>query len=160
MAKTPIISGSFDPITMGHHDLILRTEKLFGSVIVVLSANTEKHAMFSAQCRFDSLKALYADSKSIKVALLDGLLSCFVKQNDGFLVRGVRNVNDFVYEENLYEINRELDGVETLLLPASPEYGFISSTFARDMIIYRRDPQKYIPDKAWEVLKNGINHNC
>ena len=153
---TAIVSGTFDPITVGHTDLIARATKIFGRVIVAVSKNTEKQNMFSEKVRFESVKAAFEGQKNVKVVLLKGLLAELVKKHNGVLVRGVRGTGDYDYETDLALINAELEGVETVFIPARPEYSFISSTFVRDMVIYRRPIEKYVPHAALEVLKDEI----
>ena len=153
---TAIVSGTFDPITVGHTDLIARAAKIFGKVIVAVSRNTEKQNMFSEKVRFESVKAAFEGQKNVKVVLLKGLLAELVKKHNGVLVRGVRGTGDYDYETDLALINAELEGVETVFIPARPEYSFISSTFVRDMVIYRRPIEKYVPHAALEVLKDEI----
>ncbi|MBO4501760.1 MAG: pantetheine-phosphate adenylyltransferase [Clostridia bacterium] len=157
--KTAVVSGTFDPVTTGHADLIDRAAKIFGKVIVAVSKNTEKKNMFSDKARLDSVKAVFASRKDVKVVQLKGLLAELVKKHNGVLVRGVRGTGDYDYETDLALINAEIDGVETLFLPARPEYSFISSTFVRDMIIYRRNIEKYVPAAALEVLKDEIDNH-
>ena len=155
---TAIVSGTFDPITVGHTDLIARAAKIFGKVIVAVSRNTEKQNMFSEKVRFESVKAAFEGQKNVKVVLLKGLLAELVKKHNGVLVRGVRGTGDYDYETDLALINAELEGVETVFIPARPEYSFISSTFVRDMVIYRRPIEKYVPQAALEVLKDEIGN--
>ncbi len=152
MAVTAVISGSFDPITVGHEDIIRRAAGLFGKVKVVVAENTEKKNFFSAEARFDSVKAVFDNNKNIEVVKSEGLISVYVKSVDGVIVRGVRSASDFDYEKMLFDINNELEGVETVMLPARSEYAFISSTFVRDLIIYGRPIDKYVPKAALEVL--------
>ena len=157
--KTAVVSGTFDPVTAGHVDLIDRAANIFGKVIVAVSKNTEKKNMFSDKARFESVKAVFEGRKDVKAVQLNGLLAELVKKHNGVLVRGVRGTGDYDYETDLALINAEIDGVETLFLPAKPEYSFISSTFVRDMIIYRRPIEKYVPAAALKVLKNEIDNH-
>ncbi|MDD4124882.1 MAG: pantetheine-phosphate adenylyltransferase [Eubacteriales bacterium] len=150
---TAVISGTFDPITVGHEDIINRAAKLFEKVIVVVTDNTEKKSLLSAKDRFESVKAVFEENKSIEVTRLEGLVSEFVRNVGGVIVRGVRGSSDFDYEKMLSDINNELEGVETVMLPARKEYGYISSTFVRDLIIYGRPIDKYVPEKALRYIK-------
>ena len=151
---TAVISGTFDPITVGHEDIINRAAKLFGSVTVVVTNNTEKKNLLSAEDRFESVQAVFEENKSIEVIKLEGLISEYVKSVGGVIVRGVRGSSDFDYEKMLSDINNELEGVETVMLPARKEYGYISSTFVRDLIIYGRPIDKYVPAKALRYIKS------
>lgn len=157
--KTAVVSGTFDPITVGHADIIERAAQIFGKVIVAVSQNTEKHNMFGEKTRFDSVKAVYEGRKDVKVVLLKGLLAELVKKHNGVLVRGVRGTGDYDYETDLAMINSELEGVDTVFIPARPEYSFVSSTFVRDLVIYHRPIEKYVPEKALKVLENEIDNH-
>ena len=95
---------------------------------------------------------MFEDNKS-RVTKLKGLVSEFVKSIGGVIVRRERHI-DFDYEKMLSDINRELEGVDTVLIPARKEYAFISSTFVRDLIIYGRPIDKYVPEKALKFIKN------
>jgi len=156
--KTAVVSGTFDPITVGHKDLIDRAAAVFGRVTVAVSRNTEKRNMFSDKTRYEAVKAVFAGRDDIEVVLLEGLLAKLVREKDGVLVRGVRGTGDYGYETDLALINAELEGVETVFLPARPEFSFVSATFVRDMVIYRRSVEKYVPAEALRVLKDEIDN--
>ncbi|NLN54825.1 MAG: pantetheine-phosphate adenylyltransferase [Clostridiales bacterium] len=151
---TAVITGTFDPITVGHEDIINRASKLFDKVVVVVTDNTEKKNLLTDGIRFESVKAVFEDNTKVEVTRLKGLVSEFVKSIGGVIVRGVRGTIDFDYEKMLSDINRELEGVDTVLIPARKEYAFISSTFVRDLIIYGRPIDKYVPEKALKFIKN------
>lgn len=153
--KTAIVTGSFDPITIGHFDLIKRACELFPKVVVAVLDNTEKRFLFSAEKRFLSVKACFEDNARITVRLWNGLLADLVAQTEEpVIIRGARNAGDFEYEHMLFEINRALVAAESIVLPSKKEYGFISSTFVRELIKYNRPLEGYVPKKAIEVIKN------
>lgn len=157
--KTAIVTGSFDPITIGHYDIIQRANALFPKVIVAVLDNTEKRFLYSAQIRFESVKVCFEDNKNITVRLWEGLLADLVLQTENpVIVRGARSTCDFEYERMLFEVNRDLAGVESIILPAKREYEYISSTFVRELIKYNRPLDGYVPEKAILVL-NGIQHD-
>ena len=106
---------------------------------------TPKKNLLTDGIRFESVKAVFEDNTKVEVTRLKGLVSEFVKSIGGVIVRGVRGTIDFDYEKMLSDINRELEGVDTVLSPARKEYAFISSTFVRDLIIYGRPIDKYVP---------------
>lgn len=152
--KTAIVTGSFDPITIGHYDLIRRASELFPRVIVAVLDNTEKRFLFSSQKRFLSVKSCFADNPNITVRLWNGLLADLVLQTENaVIIRGARNSSDFEYERTLFEINRSLAGAESIILPAKKEYEYISSTFVRELIKYKRPLTGYVPENAIDILK-------
>lgn len=159
MAKIAVVSGSFDPITVGHADIIKRAETIFGKVVIAVSRNSEKSGLLTEDARLESVKAAFKGDENVEVVKLEGLLSVLVKSLDGVIVRGLRSVSDFDYEKPMALMNKDLEGVETVFLPASPEYEFISSTFVRDLIRYGRDISPYVPAGAAEVIINEINKN-
>ena len=151
--KTAIVTGSFDPITIGHYDIIQRAAALFSKVVVAVLDNTDKHMVFSAKQRLDSVKECFDDCDNITVKLWQGLLADLVVQTQKpVIVRGARNAGDFEYERMLFEINRELSGAETVILPAKKEYEFISSGFVKELIKYKKPLDGYVPARAIEVF--------
>lgn len=145
MKKTALIPGSFDPITVGHLDLIERCAAIFGEVIVTVAANGEKKTMFDCNERMVRVEKAVEHLDNVSVIGLDGLVSEKAKELDAVIVKGARNATDFDYENMLSQINRQLTGTETLILPADERFMFVSSTFVRDLIRHGRDVTKYIP---------------
>ncbi len=151
--KTAIVTGSFDPITAGHYDIIMRAAELFPRVTVLVLDNTEKHFYFSPEKRLKSVQKCFEDMDRVNVLLWNGLLADFVLQNGNpVIIRGARNSVDFEYERMLYEINRALAGAESVILPAKKEYEYVSSTFVRELLKYGKPLDGYVPEKAIEVL--------
>ena len=143
--RVAVYPGSFDPVTLGHMDVICRAALLFDELRVCVVANCEKkNPMFSD-----------ADIPNVRVDLWDGLVTDYAaEKNACVLVRGVRNGSDFDAEYQLSQIYGELkEGLDTVFLPASPKYSFISSTFAREMIQYHQDITKYVPTSVVEIVK-------
>lgn len=145
MKKNAIIPGSFDPITLGHYDLIERASKIFEKVIVAVMINGEKKFAFTPDERFTFAKEAIKDLKNVEVIYSEGMLCELCNEYDAVIVKGVRNTTDFDYEYNLSLINRSAGDVETLLLPASPETSFVSSTMVREFLRLGKDVSKYIP---------------
>lgn len=146
--KTAICSGSFDPITLGHLDIIRRSAAIFGRVFVCVSPNAEKTSqMFSPEQKLRLVRAAVAGLSGVEAELWPGLLADFAAgKGAGVIVRGVRGGADFDAEYQMALINRELrPGLETVLLPASPEYQHLSSSMAREMIRYRQPLERCLP---------------
>ena len=154
MKKVAFIPGSFDPITLGHYDLIERASKMFEKVVVAVMINGEKKFAFTAEERYkfavDGLKNL----ENVEVIYSEGMVCEIAKELDAVIIKGVRNTTDFDYEYNLSLINRSAGDVETLLLPASPETSFISSTMVREFLRLEKDVTKYIP-KNTKIERQG-----
>ena len=146
--KTAICSGSFDPITLGHLDVIRRAAAIFDRVCVCVSPNAEKkNQMFTPEQKLLLVRTAVADLPNVEAELFPGLLDDFaVEHGAHVIVRGVRNVTDLDVEYQMALINRGIHPeLETLLLPASAEYQHFSSSMAREMIRYQQPLEKYLP---------------
>lgn len=152
--KNAVIAGTFDPVTVGHLDIIKRAAALFDSVTVGVFENGEKKTMFSAETRTAAMKAAVKGIKNVAVEQASNVtLADFAKAHGAVIVKGVRNALDADYEIALAEINKETGGVETVMLASSPSLAFVSSTFVREMIKYGKPYEKYVPAGAYEVIK-------
>jgi len=146
--RTAICSGSFDPITLGHLDVIRRAAACFDRVCVCVSPNAEKkNQMFTPEQKLQLVRAAVADLPNVEAELWPGLLADFAAaHNASAIVRGVRNMTDFDVEYQMALINSGIHpGLETMLLPASAEYQHFSSSMAREMIRYHQPLEKYLP---------------
>ena len=146
--KTAICSGSFDPITLGHLDVIRRAAAIFDKVCVCVSPNAEKkNQMFTPEQKLLLVRTAVADLPNVEAELFPGLLADFaVDHGANVIVRGIRNVTDMDVEYQMALINRGIHPeLETFLLPASPAYQHFSSSMAREMIRYRQPLEKYLP---------------
>jgi len=132
-----IYPGTFDPVTLGHEDIVARASKLFDTVIVAVAAAHHKKTLFSLDDRLSMVREVLKNNKKIKVMPFDGLMRDFVKvQLVKVMVRGVRIGTDFDYEFQLAGMNRQLmPDVETVFLTPSASYQFISSTFVREIAL-------------------------
>lgn len=150
-----VIPGSFDPITLGHMDVIERAAELFDRVCVCAMVNGGKSPMFTAEQRFAMLSASVAGLPGVTAELWTGLLVDYAREKGArWLVKGVRNGTDFDAEYGMAEINRGLDaGLDTLLLPARPRFLHFSSTMVREMIKYGRPLEPYMPLAAIQQMK-------
>ena len=130
--KTAIFPGSFDPITLGHKDIIEKSLNIFDSVIIGIGQNSEKKYMFSAERRKQFVEETFKSINNIEVKIYDELTVDFCKKNNAdFIIRGLRNVSDFEFEKNIALTNRKLSGIETLFLLTSAKNSYISSGIVR-----------------------------
>ena len=146
--KTAICSGSFDPITLGHLDVIRRAAAIFDRVCVCVSPNAEKkNQMFTPEQKLLLVRTAVAELPIVEAELFPGLLADFaVSHGANVIVRGIRNVTDMDVEYQMALINRGLHPeLETFLLPASPAYQHFSSSMAREMIRYHQPLENYLP---------------
>ena len=146
--KTAICSGSFDPITLGHLDVIRRAAAIFDRVCVCVSPNAEKkNQMFTPEQKLLLVRTAVAELPNVEAELFPGLLADFaVSHGANVIVRGIRNVTDMDVEYQMALINRGLHPeLETFLLPASPAYQHFSSSMAREMIRYHQPLDNYLP---------------
>lgn len=146
--RTAICSGSFDPITLGHMDIIRRAAACFDRVCVCVSPNAEKKSqMFTPEQKLLLVRTAVAELPNVEAELWPGLLANFaVDHHATAIVRGVRNTSDFDGEYQLALINRGIyPQLETLLLPASAEYQHFSSSMVREMIRYHQPLERYLP---------------
>ena len=153
--RRAICPGSFDPVTVGHLDIIRRAAALFDEVVVLVAANSAKQPMFSAQQRADMLNACFAELPGVRAEVSEELVADAAKRLDAcVLVKGVRSVADFEYEQMLDQVNRfVLPGLETVVLYTEPSCGWISSTVVREMLRYGQDVSALMPAAALEVLR-------
>jgi pantetheine-phosphate adenylyltransferase len=156
--------GSFDPFTLGHFDVALRAAELFGEVVIAVMANGEKNGFFTPEERAEICRAAFKEAgvDSVKVIVNNGLLADLYNEVDACcMVKGVRNSNDFVYENELWLINRSFNSrVETVFLPSQSQYSHISSTMVREMLKYGVPLSSAMPkgagEKAMEIYSSKI----
>jgi pantetheine-phosphate adenylyltransferase len=133
--KRAIFPGSFDPLTLGHHDIILRGITLFDELIIAIGINAEKKYMFSLEQRMQFITEAFKDEPKIKVLTYEGLTVDFCKKVEAnFILRGLRNPADFEFEKAIAHTNRSLSEIETVFLLTSSGKSFISSSIVRDVI--------------------------
>ena len=144
--KTAIFPGSFDPITLGHQDIIEKSLNLFDNVIIGIGENREKKYMFSSEKRKKFVENTFQSIDNIQVKVYDGLTVDFCKKNNAnYIIRGLRNVSDFEFEKTIALTNRRLSGIETVFFLTSAKNSFISSGIVRDLISNNGDYSLLIP---------------
>lgn len=141
-----LFPGSFDPFTLGHADIVERALRLFDEVVIAIGYNEQKSGWMPVEERVKVIKELYKEEPRVRVESYTGLTVDFAKTNGiSIIVRGVRTTKDFEYEMQLADMNRRLTGVETILLPASPELASLSSSLVRELAHFGHDISKFLP---------------
>ena len=143
---TGIFTGSFDPYTIGHDDILRRALPLFDHIVIGIGVNERKSYMQSAEERMKTIKAIYADEPKVEVKTYNDLTIDFARrENASYIIKGVRSIKDFEYERDQAAINRQLSGIETLLLYADPRYSAVSSSMVRELIHFGQDVSRFLP---------------
>lgn len=146
MNNVAIFPGSFDPFTIGHYDIVMRALGLFDNIIIGIGKNYNKQSTFTLDERLVRIQKTFAHEPRILVTSYEGLTIDFAKSNHAtHIIRGVRNIIDFEYERNIADANRQLCGIETILLYTSPEYAHISSSLVRELHAYGKDITPFLP---------------
>lgn len=144
--KTALFTGTFDPFTIGHADIVRRALALFDHIIIGVAVSELKHTKQEADQRLQTIKRLYDDNPAVEVVSYSDLTVDLAKRtNASCIIRGVRSMKDFEYERDQAEVNRQLGGIETLLLFADPQTAHISSTLVRELQFFGQDVSKYLP---------------
>ena len=147
--KRAIFPGSFDPITLGHYDIIKRGVTLFDEVIVAIGVNAGKKYMFTLEERKKFIEDTFADEPKITVVTYKGLTVDFCKKIDvEFILRGLRNPADFEFEKAIAHTNRRLSKIETVFLLTAAKTSYISSSIVRDVIRNGGDASPFVPDSV------------
>ena len=147
--KRALFPGSFDPITLGHYDIIKRGVKLFDEVIVAIGVNSEKKYMFSLEDRKRFLEESFKDEPKVKVVTYKGLTIDFCKVVKAqFILRGLRNPADFEFEKAIAHTNRKLSKIETVFLLTAARTSYISSSIVREVIRNNGDYTVLVPDSV------------
>ncbi|GAA4318824.1 pantetheine-phosphate adenylyltransferase [Compostibacter hankyongensis] len=143
-----LFPGSFDPVTLGHVDVIDRALDLFDQLVIGVGVNSGKVAMFSVEQRVKWFREIYRNEPKVSVYSYEGLTVNFCRQVKArFILRGIRYVSDFEYEKAIADMNRRLDHeVETVFLTCSPEFSTVASTLVRDVIRHGGDASQFLPE--------------
>ena len=148
--KIAVFPGSFDPITVGHVDLVRRAAPLFDKIIVAIGINTQKKYLFDLEQRTSWLEDVFAEDANVEVDSYEGLTAHFCqKRNAKYLLRGLRNSSDFDYEKTISQLNNIVgEGLETVFLISQPAYSHISSTIVREIIKGKGDASSFLPEEV------------
>lgn len=153
-----IVPGSFDPITLGHLDIVERAQKVFGSVLVAVGRNSQKSShMFDDQERVDLVRGAVRHLSNVEVGLIDGLLVDYARSHDcSVIVKGLRFASDFDYELQMAHINTHVSGIETVFLPASGAYAQVSSTMMREIARFGGDVGEFVTPEVDEAIRAKV----
>ena len=146
MMKKAVFPGSFDPITLGHVDLIYRGLEIFDEIIIAIGVNADKKQLFPLEDKIQQINNTFRNEPRIKVASYKGLTIDFCKSvNSKYILRGLRNSSDFNYEQSIAQTNSSLSSIESVFLISSPQLAHISSTIVRDIIRNEGDCKNMVP---------------
>jgi pantetheine-phosphate adenylyltransferase len=154
-----VCPGSFDPVTNGHLDIIARAARLYDEVVVAVLININKKTLFTTDERVEILEQVTASYSNVRVARFHGLIVDFCKENDiPAIVRGLRAVSDFEYEQAMSQMNYRLAGVETLFMTTNPLYAFLRSSLVKEVAGYGGDVTGLVPDLVLTKLRERLGN--
>lgn len=154
MQRICLFPGTFDPVTLGHIDIINRALPLFDKIVVGIGINSSKNPMFSAEQRMEWFNEIYKDEPRVESAIYEGLTIQYCEQiNAHFILRGIRFVSDFEYEKTIADANRTLDrSIETIFLTGEPKYTSVASTIVRDILKNGGNASPFLPQAVINSL--------
>lgn len=142
-----IFPGTFDPFTIGHYSVVRRALTFMDEIIIGIGINENKRTWFSTEKRIEMISELYRNEPRVRVEAYSDLTIDLAKRMDAnFIVRGIRTVKDFEYEETIADINRQLAGIETILLFTEPELTSVSSSVVRELLSFGKDVSRFLPE--------------
>lgn len=154
MPKIALFPGSFDPITIGHVDIVRRAAPLFDAIVIGIGTNSAKASLFTIDQRLAWIREEFSDLQSVRVEEYQGLTVNFCKQiGASYIIRGLRSAPDFEYEKNIAQFNKAMEGVDTLFFMTEPALSPISSTIVRDIIRNQGDPSSFVPESIKRYFK-------
>lgn len=158
--KIAVFPGSFDPMTLGHMDIIERASKLFDKIYVVILENSEKQTMFPLGQRLAFLQHSTENIENVECAYYRGLTIEYAKSCGACaIIRGIRSMKDYEYEMDIASVNRHIDAsIETILLYSSPQYSYVSSSIIKEMVTYQQDVRCFVSEEiaqAFHELDEG-----
>jgi pantetheine-phosphate adenylyltransferase len=155
--RRAVCPGSFDPVTLGHLDIIGRASLLYDEVVVAVGLNASKQRMFSFDERTEMLREATSTWGNVRVDSFDGLIVDFCKANDiQVIVKGLRAISDFDYELQMAQMNHGLQGVETMFMTTNPLYSFLSSSLVKEVATYGGDVSGLVPDAVHRRLVDRL----
>lgn len=160
--RLAIVPGSFDPITVGHFDVIRTAAEMYDEVYAAVCFNGDKKGIFTIEQRLELLSAACVDIPNVHVEICSGLMSAYMEERKiKYIVKGVRNGSDFDYEYTLSQVMRTfISGIETVILPSKSEYQHISSTYVREILKYDSPVLiNAVPENTAELMKKYYNQN-
>jgi pantetheine-phosphate adenylyltransferase len=157
MQRICLFPGTFDPVTLGHIDIIDRALPLFDKLVIGIGSNVNKVPMFSDEQRLQWVRDIYKDNEKVEAVVYNGLtVECCKTVGANFILRGIRYVNDFEYEKAIADMNRSLDGhVETIFLTCLPQFTSVASTLVRDVLRNGGDVSQFLPPTVNNFIKNN-----
>ncbi len=157
MSKIAVFPGSFDPITVGHLDIVKRALPLFDKIIIAIGVNTQKKYLYSLATRLQWLKDVFGDDPKVEITSYEGLTINFCKEKKAdYIVRGIRSSADFEYEKTIAHLNNAMEEtLETILILSKPELSSISSTIVREIIKGKGDVSKFVPACVQQSIQNS-----
>ena len=157
MVRNAVFAGSFDPVTLGHLDIIRRASKLFDHVVVACATNTDKPGLFTPEERMDLVRSVTGDLGNVSTATFSGLVVKWAIENDiDVMIRGLRGDHDLAYELRIARVNSTIGPMETLFLPADPRHTHISSSLVRDLAVFDADLSSMVPAVVADALTRRV----
>ncbi len=157
MSRICLFPGTFDPVTLGHKDIIDRSLNLFDKLYIGIGKNANKQPMYSDEQRLEWLKEIYKDEPRVEALIYEDLtVACCRSIGATYILRGIRYVSDFEYEKVIADMNRSLDtNIETIFLTCSPQYTSVASTLVRDIIRHGADAGMFLPEAVKASIYNS-----
>ncbi len=155
MQRICLFPGTFDPVTLGHIDIIDRALPLFDKLYIGIGRNAQKQPMFSEEQRLSWINKIYEGNEKVEALVYDGLtVDCCKKIHANYILRGIRYVNDFEYEKAIADMNRSIaNNIETIFLTCLPQYTSVASTLVRDVLKYGGDVSPFLPDIVSKTIR-------
>lgn len=157
MQRICLFPGTFDPITLGHTDVIDRSLDLFDEIVVGIGVNSAKMPMFPLEQRMQWIRDIYSHTNKVKVISYEGLtINCCREINARFILRGIRTIGDFEYEKAIADVNRMMESnIETIFLSCTPQYSTLASSLVRDVVRYGGDASQLLPQRVLQDIKKA-----